>query len=73
MQDHNVPEVVWLNEVGSHTKVLSKWLQDMKGNAVKGQVFRHNRSRMENVTTSFQAPHQLQLLAHCWHWRPEET
>ena len=37
MQGHNVFEVVWQGEVGSLTKVRSKWLQDMKGDAVKAR------------------------------------
>ena len=37
MQDHTVFEVVWLSEVGSLTKVRSKWLQDMKGRVVKAR------------------------------------
>ena len=34
-QDHNVLEVVWLGEVTSIEEVRSKWLQDLKGNALK--------------------------------------
>ena len=37
MQDQHVFEVVWLSEAKSLTKVRSKWLQDMKGDAVKAR------------------------------------
>ena len=36
IQDHNVFDV-WLEEVGCLTKVGPKWLQDLKGDAVKAR------------------------------------
>ena len=36
MQDHKVFDV-WLEDVGCLTKVGPKWLQDMKGDAVKAR------------------------------------
>ena len=67
--DQNVFEVVWLREVKPLTKVRSKWVQDMKGGAVKEQHIAHGAR--DDVFAG--TPPLARLLKHCWHWQPAET
>ena len=65
-QDHNVFEVALLGEVKTLTKVRSKWLQDMKGNAAKARF-------VAQLVAYGERDDVLRLLAHCCCWQPAET
>ena len=63
MQDHNEFEVVWLSEIKYITKVRSKQLQDVKGNAVKAKFVAERDDAFASTPPIAVARTQLALAA----------
>ena len=71
MQEHRVSEVLWLGEVGALTKVRSKWLQDVKREAVKAMTVEEQVARGERDDVSAGTP-PLAVARTLFAWRQQK-